>query len=124
MSPTQLSKEEWCKQQAIDAFNETWKLMDLESRTQEETLLMIHTAHASRFLWGKVGTPLHFARGEWQLSRVYSVAGSVDRAIVHANASLMLCKENNFGDFDLAFCYEALARAYKLCQDETNYQTN
>ena len=30
----------------------------------------------------------------------------------HAKECLRLCLENNLGNFDLAFAYEALARAY------------
>ncbi|WMM24769.1 hypothetical protein RBU61_17870 [Tissierella sp. MB52-C2] len=41
---------------------------------------MIHTAHASRFHWDEVGTPIEFARSEWQTSRVYSLLGMFESA--------------------------------------------
>lgn len=58
---------------AIELFNLVWDLMDREVRTPEEDDRMLHAAHASRFHWGEIGTPLEFERGEWQISRVYSV---------------------------------------------------
>ena len=42
---------------------------------------MLHAAHASRFHWGEVGEPVNFARGEWQISRVYAVLGRPEPAI-------------------------------------------
>ena len=38
---------------------------------------MIHAAHASRYHWSQVGTKANLARGEWQVSRVYTVLGRV-----------------------------------------------
>ena len=35
-------------------------------------------------------------------------------ALWHAKQSLKLCLENGFGDIDLAFGYEAVARAYSI----------
>jgi hypothetical protein len=55
---------------------------------------------------------LEFERGEWQISRVYSVLKRGEPALYHAQRCLEICKENAIGDFDLAFAYEALARAY------------
>jgi hypothetical protein len=75
---------------------------------------MIHAAHASRYHWGEIGTPLEFERGEWQISRVYAVLGRPQAALYHAQRCLDLCQANEIRDFDLAFAYEALARAYAV----------
>lgn len=72
---------------------------------------MVHAAHASRFHWSKVGTAVHLARGEWQISRVYAVLKRPEPALYHAQRCLQICEANSIGDFDLAFAYEALARA-------------
>src|SRR5215218_5159161 len=72
---------------------------------------MLHAAHASRFHWGEVGEPVNFARGEWQVSRVYAVLGRSEPALFHAHRCLEICQAHQIGDFDLAFAYEALARA-------------
>jgi hypothetical protein len=99
---------------AVDLFNLVWELLDQETRTPEQDDRMIHAAHASRFHWGEIGTPLQFARGEWQVSRVYAVLNRPQAAIYHAQRSLELCEDNQIADFDLAFAYEALARAYAV----------
>lgn len=104
--------QEWHRKQAIQCFNETWNLIDKGARSRAEELQMIHMAHASRFHWAEVGTPVHWLRGEWQISRVYALLGLGESALLHAQYCLDLCVANGTGGFDLAFAYEALARAY------------
>ncbi|MEW5876159.1 MAG: hypothetical protein AB1752_13385 [Candidatus Zixiibacteriota bacterium] len=108
------SEEEMHRKFARDCFNHVWTLMEKDERTTEEDDEMVHAAHASRFHWGKVGTPVNLARGEWQISRVYAELGSAEAAKYHALRCLSICEENNIGDFDLAFAYEAVARASAL----------
>jgi tetratricopeptide (TPR) repeat protein len=104
---------------AAQLFNETWRLLELEGRSRDDDDRMIHTAHASRYHWGQVPgvTPAHLARGEWQISRVYAVLGRPEPALHHARRVLDLCQENGIGDWDLAFAYEALARAHAIAGD-------
>jgi hypothetical protein len=110
------------KQFAVSCFNLVWDLLDQDDRTPEQDDRMIHAAHASRFHWGEIGAPLEFARGEWQISRVYAVLSRPPTAIYHAQRSLALCEANQIADFDLAFAYEALARAYAIAGDEAQSQ--
>jgi hypothetical protein len=98
---------------AVDLFNETWDLIDKKDRTEAETITMLHKVHTSCYLWREANKPLNNARGEWQVSRVYSILGEGRLALLHGAYSLELCLENGIGDFDLAFGYEAVARAYK-----------
>jgi hypothetical protein len=98
----------------IELFNFTWTLLDKKERSLEEDETMVHAAHASRFHWSKVGKPVNFARGDWQVSRVYSVLGRAEPALHHAQRVLAVCEEHGIGDFDLAFAHEALARAYAV----------
>ncbi|HET7656947.1 MAG TPA: hypothetical protein VFK37_01545 [Bacillales bacterium] len=102
------------KKIAIQLFHHTWDLIENRHRNEEETNEMIHAAHASRFHWGIVGEPVHFARGEWQISRVYALAGRFEPSSFHARKSLDLCLANNLGPFDTGFAYEAMARAYAV----------
>jgi hypothetical protein len=102
------------KELAISLFNQTWDLLDKPDRTADEDFLMIHKAHASLFHWLQVGTALHEARGQWQVSRVYSVLKWHQPALAHGERCLQICLKNNLGDFDLAFGYEAVARAHSL----------
>ena len=107
------------KKFAINLFNHTWDLMEKKDRTKEDDDEMIHSAHASRHHWGQIGTPTHFERGEWQISRVYAILNRPDPAIYHATRCLEICKENHIGDWDIAFAYEALARAYNVAGKKT-----
>jgi hypothetical protein len=111
------TEQELHRKFAVDLFNRAWDLLDQEDRTPEEADTMIHAAHASRFHWGEIGTPLEYARGEWQISRVYAVLDRPQAALYHAQRCLDLCQANEIGDFDLAFAYEALARAYAVAGD-------
>ena len=119
----------------VDLFNEVWRL--LESRAAEATLAaphkgqagsarmsglddrMLHAAHASRFHWGEAPEckPENLARGEWQVSRVYTVLGRPEPAMWHARRCLDHCERQGIGDWDLAYAYEALARASSLGGD-------
>lgn len=64
---------------AASLFNHVWDLMEKKNRTIEENDRMIHAAHASRYHWGNVGEPVNLARGEWQVSRVYSTQADPNR---------------------------------------------
>lgn len=96
---------------ATDLFNRVWDLMEKSQRSREEDDEMVHAAHASRYHWGVVGKPENLARGEWQISRVYTVLGRGESAIVHAQRCLEICQQHQLVDWDLAYAYEGLARA-------------
>jgi hypothetical protein len=64
-----------------------------------------------------VGEPVNLARGEWQCSRVYAVLGRAEPALHHARRCREICEVNDIGDFDLAFAWEALARAHAVAGD-------
>lgn len=99
---------------AASLFNGVWTLLEKPSRTADDDVTMIHMAHASCYHWGRVGTAVNAVRGEWQCSRVYATLGRAEPSVFHAERALAVCKENGIGDFDLAFCYEALARAHAV----------
>jgi hypothetical protein len=105
------------REYAKSLYGRVWTLLETENRMRDQDDEMIHTAHASRFHWGEVGGPEHRARGEWQCSRVYSVLGRGEPAIHHARRCLEICEEHGIGDWDIAFAYEALARAYAAAGD-------
>jgi DNA-binding transcriptional MerR regulator len=99
-------------------FNDTWRLMEKEDRTPDEDAQMIHQTHASAYHWLQVGTPENFARSHWQCSRVYCVLGRAEPALYHAKFVLDICQRHGIGDWDLAFAYEALARAHAVAGDK------
>jgi len=105
------------RQLSAALFNRVWTLLEHESRTESEDAEMIHAAHASTYHWMKIGQPVNRARGEWQCSRVYAVLGRPEPALFHAQKVLEICQREGIADFDLAFAYEALARATALGGD-------
>jgi hypothetical protein len=107
---------------AAELFNMVWELMGKTGRTIEESDKMLHAAHASRYHWGVIGKPVNLARGEWQVSRVYAVLERSEPALYHAQRCLDICQQNNIGDFDLAYAYEALARATAITGNLETYQ--
>jgi hypothetical protein len=110
--------EEAEKYFAVEYYNTIWPLLENKERTEEENLTMIHMAHTSYLHWSKVGTTVNFVRGEWMLSRVYSVLSIAKQALIHARRSVEICEQNEIGDFDLVFAYEALARAAACSNDK------
>ncbi|MFL5845992.1 MAG: hypothetical protein ACJ762_14990 [Solirubrobacteraceae bacterium] len=102
---------------AVDLFNRVWGYMDDPERTARETQLMIHAAHASRHHWEEAGGPVNHARGEWQISRAYTVARRAEPALHHAVLCLETAEQHDLGPFDLACAHEALARAHALAGD-------
>jgi len=104
---------------AKECFNEVWTLLENEDRTVEEDDQMVHAAHASRYHWGKIGKPTNLARGEWQVSRVYSDLSSADSAKYHALRCLSICQDNELDALSLAYAYEALARASAVARNKT-----
>jgi len=99
-------------------FNDVWRLMEKEDRSPADDARMIHEAHASAYHWLEVGKPENFARSHWQCSRVYTVVGRAEPALYHAHLVLQICRDNGIGDWDIAFAYEALARAYTLAGEK------
>jgi DNA-binding transcriptional MerR regulator len=113
--PTSVSLEpELHRKVAVDLFNYTWTLLEKPDRSERESDRMIDAAHASRFFWEEIGEPVNHARGEWQISRAYATAARAEPALYHAQRCLEICEEHGIGDFDLAYAYEALARAHAL----------
>lgn len=98
---------------AKTANQQVWKLLDKRKRTKEENELMIHAAYASSYHWLEVGTKMHNQRSHWLLSRVYTVTKDAPNALKHAKKCMELTQKypREMKDFDLAYAYEALARA-------------
>jgi hypothetical protein len=105
------------RQLAATIFNHVWDLLEKPDRSLAEDDEMLHGAHASRYHWGVVGEPVHWARGEWQCARVYAVLGRAEPALHHAGRCLELATQHDLGPFDLGAAYEAIARAYLVAGD-------
>jgi hypothetical protein len=105
---------------AVEAFNACWELIDKQDRTLQDELDMIRRAHVSRWHWAFVGGPKNLAAGDWQCSRVYSILGRGEPALIYAKESLRECEEGGVTDFNLPFAHEACARAYAALGDKAN----
>jgi hypothetical protein len=104
------------RQLGVELFNETWRL--IESR--DDDALLVNCAHASAYHWSVAPEckPENLARSEWLISRVYTLLGRPPEARSHAERCLELCEQHGLADWDLAFAYEALARAARLGGDD------
>jgi hypothetical protein len=119
--PTRVSLDPEARRDlAIELFNYTWTWLEKPDRTEAETERMINAAHASRLLWEEIGEPIQHARGEWQISRAYAVAGQGQPALRHALRCMAICEEHGIADFDLAYAYEGVARAYFALGDKAS----
>jgi hypothetical protein len=49
---------------------------------------------------------------------MYATLGRGEPALWHARRCLEICEENGIGDWDLAFAFEALARASRVAGDQ------
>jgi hypothetical protein len=94
----------------------TWDLLDKPDRTKDEDERMLDYAHASLAHWRVAGTAVHHQRGEWMIARVHTALGNGGQALRHARrvADLTDSHKSEMSDFDFAFAYECLARAYAL----------
>ena len=112
---------------AKGTFNKTWDFLNKKDRTAEDDLNMVHTVHASRYHWGILvtegkGGPVNLQRGEWIISRVYTVLERGEPALYHAKICLDLTKKHDIGDFDLAFAYETMARSSALIKNKKDFE--
>jgi hypothetical protein len=109
---------------AAHLHGQVWDLLERTDRTPSEDERMLHTAHASCYHWLQVGTGLNHQRGEWLISRVHAVLGNADRALSYAQRCLQLTEQyaELMQDFDFAFAYECVARAYAIAGDRDQAQ--
>ena len=91
--------------------NMVWEILQKQDISEEDEELMISAAHASKLHWNFAGALIHEIRGQWMLSRVYSVIKNPELASFYSIKCLQLCEKNNIFDFDIAYAYEACARA-------------
>ncbi len=113
------TEKECHKYFAIQLNNLVWGLLQKEGRTVEDVDKMVHAAHASCYHWGEIGEPINKQRGEWLISHVYAVVKRPQPALFHAQKCLELTEKHKFVDFDLAYAYEAMARALAASGNES-----
>ena len=113
------SEMECHKKFAVEMNNLVWNLLGKKDRTPQEDENMVNAAHASCCHWSKVGTAINQQRGDWLISHVYAVLNRPEPAVHHAKLCMELTEEKKFEDFDLAYAYEGMARAYACSGNKT-----
>lgn len=107
----------WHRTMGPMLFNRTWELLDLEDRSPEDEELMLAATFGQRYHWYQVGTPLHMAIADWQVSRVAAVLGYAEIAERFGQRSLLRCVEHDLPAFYRGYAHEALARAADVMDD-------
>lgn len=106
----------------VELNNGTWDALASGSVTAESADAHIHAAHASCHHWMQVDTVANRARGELTVANVYAAAGLAEAALRHARRCLELTQANRaeMADWDVAFAYDALARAHAAAGHNEN----
>ena len=105
---------------AIEMNNQTWSLLDKKDRNEQDDIRMINYAKTSLYHWKKSDkySIVNEQRGKWLISHVYAILGKSDEALSYAKETLKITEDNNLKDFDLAYAYEAMARAYSISNNQ------
>jgi hypothetical protein len=74
-------REDWRRQAAIAAFDQTWELIDQPVRSTQDEAAMVLAAGASRYLWDGIGGEKQLAIGDWQVAHGASLLGDGDPAL-------------------------------------------
>ena len=104
----------------IEMNNQTWSLLDKKDRNEEDDIRMINYAKASLFHWRKSDkyTIVNEQRGKWLISHVYAMLDKSGETLSYAKETLKITEDNNLKDFDLAYAYESMARAYSFSNNQ------
>lgn len=116
---------EWHRAQGIECYNSTWEMIGAE-RTPENDEEMLRRAYASTYHWDRAVRrgPANDARGAWLLAKVQLLVGQPEQSLRYADRCMSLCQEHGLDDFDLAYAYEARARALKALGDDAGAAHN
>jgi uncharacterized protein YndB with AHSA1/START domain len=119
LQPIEDTDSEWHRAQGMECNNSTWEMIEAE-RTPENDEEMLRRAYASTYHWARAArrVPANDARGAWLLAKVQLLAGQPQLSLRYADRCLEVCKQYGLADFDLAYAYEARARALKALGDD------
>jgi len=113
--------EQFHQDQAVKLFNTSWDLLLKENRTRNDEDTLINMVHASLHHWRQIGEPINVLRGEWMICHVYTLLKHKEEALYHAENVLRIMEEIKPVDWDLAYCYEAMARVQALLGNKTEF---
>jgi hypothetical protein len=110
--------KEFHQQLAVQLFNQSWDILLKQERSRKDEDLLVNMVHASLYHWRQIGQPINILRGEWMIAHVYTILGHKEEALYHAENVMTLKDEIHPQDWDLAYCYEAMARVMALWGDK------
>ena len=104
----------------IEMNNQTWGLLDKKDRSEQDNIRMINFVKASLYHWRKSDKykVVNEQRGQWLISHVYAILDKSYEALSYAKETLKITEDNNLKDFDLAYAYESMARAYSISENK------
>jgi len=108
-------------QLGADLFNQSWDLLLKPDRTARDEALLIDTVHASLWHWRQIGELINILRGHWMICHVYTLLEHREEALYQAQLVLEIKEEIDPRDWDLAYCYEAMARVMALHQNQQEF---
>ena len=122
--PEELDTQRAHRYFAVEAFNESWKLIEKTDRTPDEDDEMLRLAEVSFWHWNNFDghTDENLSIGLWQLARVYVLASQPDRALRYANRCVEISEKAPLEPFFIGYAYEACARALRASGDNTGWE--
>lgn len=101
----------WRRRFAAGANNRSWTLAEQVSRTPAEDAEMLHAAHASRYLWGPIGTEKNLASADLLLGQVHALLGLGQTAMPYAQSAFEYFTSRQSEAGELAFAHAVRANA-------------
>lgn len=104
------TSKDWHRQQAAEANNATFDLLESEPFDAEAAL---RGAYAAAFHWDRVASkrPENEVRALYLIGKAWLAAGSGERALDYGDRCLTGCVAAGLVDFDLTYAHELRARA-------------
>ncbi len=110
-SPSEDEFNLWRRRLGSEANNRGWALAEKPSRTPDEDAEMLHAAHASRYLWSRIGTERNLALGDLLLGQVHALLGRAPTATEYAEKALAFFTSQPSEPWELAFAHAVRASA-------------
>ena len=116
-TPKDTDPASWHRFFAIENNNRAWELAGMPTRTDEESLEMLNTAHTAALHWGKVGNELNRMRARLLLAEVHALADFGQSSLGLAEEVLGYFLKRDTEDWEIAFVHTIHAHAAAAAGD-------